>query len=411
MGVSKKAVGLIHFTAPPVVGGVENIVGHHARLMAEAGHPVRIIAGRGGEHLTHIQFAYLPLADSRHPEVLSVKQALDAGRVPPEFDRLVRDIESQLAAAVRGLDILIAHNVCSLHKNLALTAALRRISNQPGAPRLVIWHHDLAWTSGRYQADLHDGWPWNLICEDWPEVRPTHVVVSELRKRELAQLLNIPTDSIHVVPSGLNTEQFFKLEPQTAELIRLIQYQQADPRLFLPVRITRRKNIELAVRTVAAMCQKKPQTGLIVTGPPGPHNPENQTYFDELRQLRKALGVEGHVHFMAEIVHEYLPDVVIADLYRVADALLLPSREEGFGIPMLEAGLVRLPIFCTDIPPLREIAGSRAVFFSPGIDPSELAQLILGELEQNNSYQLRRRIRQQYTWSGVFAERIAPLLE
>jgi glycosyltransferase involved in cell wall biosynthesis len=411
MPESKKAIGLIHFTAPPVVGGVESIIGHHARLMDEAGHRVRIIAGRGGEHFTHIQFAYLPLADSRHPDVLAVKAVLDAGRVPREFDQLVRKIEAELAEAVRGLDILIAHNVCSLHKNLALTAALRLVCGRPGAPRLVNWHHDLAWTSRRYQAELHDGWPWNLIGEDWPEVQPTQVVVSELRSRELAELFRIPPESIQVVPSGLNTEHFFKLEPQTSELIHRIQYQKADPRLFLPVRITRRKNIELAVRTVAAMCQTKPQTGLIVTGPPGPHNPENKIYFDELRQLRKRIGVEGQVHFLAEKVIEYLPEVIIADLYRVADALLLPSWEEGFGIPMLEAGLVGLPIFCADIPALREIAGSHAAYFSPEIDPFELAQLILKELGENGSHQLRRRIRQHYAWSGVFAERIAPLLE
>lgn len=411
MHASQKLIGLIHFTAPPVVGGVENILGHHARLMDEAGHLVRIIAGRGGEHFTSIQFVYLPLADSRHPEVLAVKAALDAGRVPEEFEKLVRKIKPKLAEAVEGLDILIAHNVCSLHKNLALTAALRHVCGQPGAPHLIIWHHDLAWTSHRYQGEMHDGWPWNLIVEDWREVQPTHVVVSELRRRELAERLCIPPDSIHVVPSGLNTEQFFKLEPQTSELIDRTKYQNAAPRLFLPVRITRRKNIELAVRTVAAMRQTEPQTGLIITGPPGPHNPANHAYFDELLQLRKRLGVEGQVHFLADIVTEYLPEVVIADLYRVADALLLPSWEEGFGIPMLEAGLVGLPIFCADIPVLHEIAGSHAVFFSPEIEPAELAQLILKELGANGTYQLKRRIRRRYTWSGIFAERIAPLLE
>jgi glycosyltransferase involved in cell wall biosynthesis len=411
MGLSRKAVGLIHFTAPPVVGGVESILGHHARLLDEAGYGVRIIAGRGGEHLAHVQFTNLPLADSSHPDVLAIKKTLDTGRIPKEFERVVRQIRLELAPSVRELDILIAHNVCSLHKNLALTAALREICAQSDAPRLIIWHHDLAWTSSRYESELHEGWPWSLLCEDWPEVQPTHVVVSELRRRELAKLLHILPDSIQVVPSGLRLDRFYKLEPQTLELIQRSQYQQADPRLFSPVRITRRKNIELAVRTVAAMRRTKPEIGLIVTGPPGPHNPENHIYFDELRQLRKELGVERQVCFLAEIVQEYLPEAVVADLYRVADALLLPSREEGFGIPILEAGLVRLPIFCADIPPLREIAAPHAVFFDPEIDPYELAGLILSQLARNDSYQLRRRIRQHFTWSRIFAERIIPLLE
>ena len=69
------------------------------------------------------------------------------------------------------------------------------------------------------------------------------------------------------------------------------------------------------------------------------------------------MGLEASVYYLAELVEGYLPDAVIADFYRLADALLMPSREEGFGIPVLEAGLSRLPIFCADIPPLRELAG------------------------------------------------------
>jgi hypothetical protein len=38
-----------------------------------------------------------------------------------------------------------------------------------------------------------------------------------------------------------------------------VNYQDANPRLFLPVRITRRKNIERAIRTVAAMRQQMPK--------------------------------------------------------------------------------------------------------------------------------------------------------
>jgi len=40
-------IALIHHSAPPIVGGVESVIGHHARLMADAGHDVRIVAARG----------------------------------------------------------------------------------------------------------------------------------------------------------------------------------------------------------------------------------------------------------------------------------------------------------------------------------------------------------------------------
>jgi len=408
--MSKGAVGLLHYTAPPVVGGVESVLSHHARLLDDAGYTVHVIAGRGGEHYSNIQFTYIPLVDSREPRILAVKNCLDLGEVPQDFEQLVSQIQTELATAVKDLDFLIAHNVCSLHKNLALTAALRQICSQPGAPHLIIWHHDLAWTTPRYEDELYPGWPWDLIRENWTEVQPTHVVVSALRQRELADLLHISQDTIRIIPSGLDTKNFLKLEPLTSELLKKTDFLRADPRLLLPVRITRRKNIEFAIRTVAAMNLVMPKPGLIITGPPGPHNPSNQIYFDQLKQLRSDLGVESQVHFLAEIVCEYLPDVIIADLFRVADALFFPSREEGFGIPMLEAALVGLPIFCAEIPPLREIAGPHATYFSPDMDPLVLANLIKEKLQNNDIYQLRRHVRQHYTWKEVFESKIVPLL-
>lgn len=413
-----KKIALVHYTAPPVVGGVESVLGHHARLMAAAGHDVAIIAGRGANINDHTRFIHLPLADSRHPDIMAAKERLDMGQIPPGFEQLVVTIAESLQAATAGMDIIIAHNVCSLHKNLALTAALRRVSATAGAPKLIIWHHDLAWTTPRYARDLHSGWPWDLLRQQWPEVQPKQVVVSELRRRELAELLEIAPDTISVIPSGLDVADFLKLEAQTVKLMQILALLDAAPLLLLPVRVTARKNIELALRTVAAMREAMPELALVVTGPPGPHNPANQRYFEQLKLLRDELGLSPTVpqsgpvvHFLAESVADYLTDAVIGDLYRLADALFLPSREEGFGIPALEAGLVGIPVFCADIPSLREITRDWAVRFSPDIDPAALADLITTRLQNDSVFQLRRRVRQQYTWEQIYAKRIAPLLE
>jgi hypothetical protein len=67
---------LLHYAAPPVVGGVESVIGHHARLMVEDGFEVTILAGRGAQVDARIPFIELPLLDSRHPEVLEVKAEL-----------------------------------------------------------------------------------------------------------------------------------------------------------------------------------------------------------------------------------------------------------------------------------------------------------------------------------------------
>lgn len=51
--------------------------------------------------------------------------------------------------------------------------------------------------------------------------------------------------------------------------------------------------------------------------------------------------------------------------YQNASAFLFPSYEEGFGIPVIEAMKAGLPVICSDIPVLREVAGNGACFVKP----------------------------------------------
>jgi glycosyltransferase involved in cell wall biosynthesis len=399
---------LLHYAALPVVGGVETVIGHHAHLMVEDGHNVRVLAGRGGQVDPRIPFIQFPLAGSRHPQILEVKAELDEGRLPAKFSVLVSRLSAELEPILSEADMVIAHNVCSLHKNLPLTAALKSISEKNQTTHLVLWHHDLAWTSARYQDELHSGYPWDLLRAHWPGT--TQVVVSELRRSQLAELQGVAPESIHVVPNGVDAHQFLKLEPQTEAFVEQLALFEAEPLLLLPVRITARKNIELALRTMAALREKSPRAKLVITGPLGPHNPANKAYFEQLLALRRELGVDDAVTFLAQLSEAFLPDRVIADFYHLSDALLLPSWEEGFGIPVLEAGLAGLPVFCSDIPPLRELGGQNATYFSPDEDPVELANLIVSRLSADPIFALRVQVRKAYTWERVYRDKIAPLL-
>ena len=61
-------------------------------------------------------------------------------------------------------------------------------------------------------------------------------------------------------------------------------------------------------------------------------------------------------------VRGYVDKDELAGLYRGAAALVLPSRYEGFGLPVLEAMASGLPVVATDEPALREVAGDAAVY-------------------------------------------------
>jgi glycosyltransferase involved in cell wall biosynthesis len=401
-------ITLLHYSAPPVVGGVESVIEHHAGLMTEGGHEVSIVAARGAQFTPRIEFISAPLIGSRHPDVLAVKQELDRGVVSQQFHDLTKAIEVQLAPLLKGSEVLIAHNVCSLNKNLPLTAALFNLSKQDNFPPLILWHHDLAWAAPRYQKELHDGFPWNLLKTAWPKA--IQVTVSEMRQQEFADLAKIERSNIQVIPNGVDIGRFLKLEDQTLGYIHKLDLLQGKPLLLLPVRITPRKNIEFALQVLAELQKDFASAQIVVTGPLGPHNPSNLQYFERLQALRKTLGLQHAVHFLAEWTDEFIPDAVISDFYKLADALLFPSFEEGFGIPILEAGLAGIPVFCSNIPSLQKIGGESAIYFSPDENPQVAAKLISEHFKNNKVLGLRSAVRDRFTWERIYATKIAPLL-
>jgi len=395
---------------------VESIIGHHARLLSAAGYSVQVIAGQGGPLLPAVSGYWIPTLHSRHPQVLAVKGELDQGLVSTRFHNLVNEIAASLSPPLAAADVLMVHNVLTLHKNLPLTAALQRLlmDGMAAHVRVLAWHHDLAWRNPQYHAELHAGLPWDLLRQPWPGV--TNVTDSEFRRDELANLYQVSPDEIHVVPPGIDVAELQAWTPLTRRIVNAFRLLDADLVLLLPTRITRRKNIGLALGTLAEL---RRSTGLdarlLVTGPPGPHNPANSAYLQDLLALRGELGLLEAAHFVYALEGEQSPlvpdDASMACLYALADALLFPSQEEGFGIPMLEASLARAPIFCSDIPALRETGGAEAHYFLADANPTSVASLIEQYLLTDHAFRLRRRARSAYRWERILQKHIIPLIE
>ncbi len=407
-------IAILHYSVPPIVGGVESVIAHHAQLMSADGHSVRLLAARGeslptGDHASdQIPLNIIPLADSRHTRVAQMKEQLDRGEVTPDFESLRDELAEQLQGALSGMDILVAHNICSLNKNLALTAALYQLNIARKLPLLILWHHDLAWTTPRYRSELHDGYPWDLLKTAWTDA--TQVTVSEMRQEELSDLMKIDKSQIRVIPNGVDVGGFLKLEEQTLGYIKKLDLLQASPLLLLPVRITSRKNIEMALHILAVLRNDWPSAQMVITGPLGPHNPANLQYFEKLSALREELELKNSAHFLAELTNEFIPDEVVSDFYKLADALLFPSFEEGFGIPILEAGFAGIPVFCSDILPLKKLGGEFVHYFSPEENPNVAAKMMAEYFKSDKVFGLRASIREQFTWERIYQSKIKPLL-
>ncbi len=401
----KPRMAILHYAAPPTIGGVESTLAMQARLFADHGYPVKIITGRGEPFDPRVPVQVLPLLDSRHAFVERVNQKLANGIVTTEFHSLTIAIRRVLERALAESDLCIAHNIATLHKNLALTCALHEIA-LTRRPRVIAWSHDFAWDDPGYAKDVRAGWPWDLMRQAWPGVR--YVVVSEARRKELATLLGLSESAIVVIPPGLDALAFFGVSATTARWVNDLHLLDAAPLLLLPARVTRRKNIELAIEITAALRDGGYTPKLLVMGPLGPHNPANVLYLNELRALQANLNARDQVIFLQE--YGPVDDLMRRDLYWLADALLFPSTREGFGIPILEAGLARLPIFCTDLPVFHESAGEAVHYFTLDDSPAEIAREMADWFARDPRYQLKQRVLREYAWERIFIERIEPLV-
>lgn len=393
-------IALIHYAAPPVTGGVEAILGTHRRLLAGAGHDVRLIAGRGDAEL-------VPEVDSRHPDVERLFLGLAEGRPDLDLlDDLRRRLRASLAPMLQDRDVVIAHNVLTLPMNLPLALALV----DSGLP-LLAWTHDLAWVNPRY-ADFHrPGFPYDILHE--PQPCATYVAISRLRQGEIARTMGLAEAQVPAIFNGIDPAEFLGLSEETLDLIRRADVLDHSPVVLVPLRLTRRKRLELAVDAAAHLRSRHPDLRMVVSGPLGPHSADNRAYARELLELREELGVEREVRFLYQLAGEEevhpVSDRAIRELYRVADCVLMPSESEGFGLPALEAGLGRVPLVATDIEVLREVAGPHLHGFPVEAGAAYIAEVV-SEALATSPAAFRERILRSYEWTSVLRQ-IETLIE
>jgi glycosyltransferase involved in cell wall biosynthesis len=399
-----------------VVGGVENVILAHVRLFTDAGYPVTVLAGRGRQDALppEAEFAHLPEMDSQHSQIVGISRELDQGHIPEHFEEMVTQIAERLRSTLKAIDILIVHNVLTKHFNLPLTAALIRLLNEGVIQRCVAWCHDITWTSSNSREKVHSGYPWDLLRTYRSDV--TYATVSQERQSQLAGLFSCPPERIRVIYNGVDPGELLALSDDGLALINRLQLWESDLNLLMPVRVTQAKNIELALLVAAVLKERGIRTKLVVTGPPDPHDPLNMQYFQHLRTLRDGLGLTNQMHFVyesgAEPTEPLLVDMQsVAELLRVSDVLFMPSHREGFGMPILEAGLIGIPVFCMDtVPAANEIGGKDVIRFSPDAQPFQVADLILQCIQNSSVFRLRRHIRQNLTWNSLFQQQILPLV-
>ena len=406
-------IAIIHYSSNPVVGGVERVIHAHALKFAEAGYKVKIITGRGRQFDRRAPVHVIPEMKPLHLVSPGIHAEVLEGKISGSFGELRETIHEKLRPLVEGTDVCIIHNILTMHFNLALTAALNDLINTVGKTRFISWIHDATFSDSDYRSSWREDYPWKLLKTADDRVR--QVAISRYRRKKTAAVFKIPQSEIEVIPDGIDPVSFLKLKPATNYLFNKLNLYSSDFIFLYPTRIVRRKNIEYAIKIVSHMNNKGKNTCLLITSQPDPYNKGSVLYFKKLKKLAAESGVKEKVIFISEAEDESgrpfkVDEHVLRDLYLLSDLLLFTSNSEGFGIPMLEAGICRLPIACTGIPPLREIGGGDVIYLDPKEPVGETAGRISSYLENTMPVPMFRKIFKEYTWDAVFSKKIAPLI-
>lgn len=410
-----KKVAFIHYSSPPVIGGVEFVLENQAKSFLDHGYRVKVIVGKGEPFHPQIEFISIPEIYSLGPENLKIKEALLRGEKRP-LKSFKEKLEEKLRESLRDSQVVIIHNCLTMPFNPGLTWALYSLV-ETEKKRFIGWVHDSPFFDPSYKSFLDsidpEEHPWNLLKKFSPRVK--YVVISLLRRKQLAKLFKVPEREISVVPNGLDIEKFLGLSPEGRLIYKKFKLYQADLVGLFPARLIKRKNLEMAIKVFAILNKKGKRSLLLVTGPFDPHR-AGEEYFQRLKNLARELGMEREIIFLSELsTPSGKPFRVgmrlLRDLYLLSDFLILTSFQEGFGIPLLEAGVTKLPIFCTAIQPLLEVGGKEAHYFSLDTSPEKVAEMILRVVEKDPRVNMFKKVVKNYTWNLIFQKYLKSLVE
>ena len=227
---------------------------------------------------------------------------------------------------------------------------------------------------------------WRLLL--WASAHRSHrlIAVSEATAADLLSVYRIPKDRVTMVHHGV--------EPGFSGLDR----SHTESYLLCVSTLHPHKNLP---RLIHAYGRTKRDLKLILAGMRGFRAEAIEQLIDELK-LRDSIQTTG-----------WVPRDQLYSLYARAQAFVYPSTFEGFGMPVLEALAAGIPTACSDIPPLREVAGDAALFFDP-LNEESIASAIErlmsdGSLREQLVQKGRERAR-GFTWQKSAERTLAALL-
>ncbi len=227
--------------------------------------------------------------------------------------------------------------------------------------KFVVTIHDLTHTliPGKKKSHLFHRLAYHMVF--WNAVRSSTkvVAVSGATKNAILDYFKINPQKISVVYEGLN--QTYGIMDK-AEAFNQVsnRFNITRPYILYVGEWRRYKNLPQLALAFDQLIEKKLDIELVLVGKKDP-------FYPEIEEKIFSIKHKDRIKALGRIEDEQLKAV-----YNAATIFVLPSFMEGFGLTVLEAAACGVPITCSDIPSLREVAGQAADYF----DPSNLQNMI-----------------------------------
>ena len=182
------------------------------------------------------------------------------------------------------------------------------------------------------------------------------ITVSQFSKKCICQALNVPEEKVHVISYGIPA----RMQPNGSVDTSLIEKFKIAKAYVLFVGLLKpHKNVQALLRAFALLPEAfRTSHQLIITG-------RLDTCYPTLFQLARELSLGDRVVFTGHVT-----DGELRALYAGAKAFVLPSLNEGYGLPVLEAMAFGVPVIVSNISSLPEVAGDAGILVDPRDDRS-----------------------------------------
>ena len=179
------------------------------------------------------------------------------------------------------------------------------------------------------------------------------LTVSEASKRDILRYFNVSSGKVEVIPNAIDDR--FGMAPSDEEVAQVRErYQLHAPFLLYAGNIKPHKNIERLIEAFGQLRRRGfDKVKLLIIG-------DQVTKYAALRHAVHRCKLHTHVRFFG-----FVPDRMLAVLYRLADAFVFPSLYEGFGLPPLEAMASGTPVVTSNVSSLPEVVGDAALLVDP----------------------------------------------